>query len=177
MVKAVSTNLAILRRARSLSQADLGEAAGISRNHYQLLESGAGASGGAANPRLSTLSALARTLEVDVTTLLQPPSAHAFWQWIDVHDEPSDDFRAALLDQLLTRSARELGGSGAAFVGWADGSMTVGIGVLASGSPAATIVGRAQVEAALTEVGLAHASTDEFEVDAGLDGLSDDGHI
>lgn len=176
LVNAVSTNLAILRRARSLSQADLGEAAGISRNHYQLLESGVSASGGAANPRLSTLSALAKTLKVDVTTLLQPPSAHAFWQWIDVRDEPSDDLRAALLDQLLSRSARELGGSGAAFVGWADGSMTVGIGVLAPSLQAAAIVGSAQVAAALTEVGLADLSTSESEVEAGLEGLSDEGH-
>lgn len=55
-------------RARSgLTQEQLAHAAGISRNHLQLLERGVG---GVANPRLATLYALADALGVRVVDLL-----------------------------------------------------------------------------------------------------------
>ena len=71
----LSENLRSLRTARGLTQGDVAAAAGINRNHYQLLESGRSPSGGPANPRLSTLLALAEAHGVAVTRLLSPPPA------------------------------------------------------------------------------------------------------
>lgn len=60
-----------LRRETELSQEQVAAMAGISRNHLQLLEAGLSArSGTPANPRLSTLIALAEALETDVVTLM-----------------------------------------------------------------------------------------------------------
>ncbi|GAB09609.1 putative Xre family DNA binding protein [Gordonia araii NBRC 100433] len=62
------------RRIESkLSQEQLANAVGISKNHLQLLESGLSdrKKGTPANPRLGTLIALGRELGVDVTDLLR----------------------------------------------------------------------------------------------------------
>lgn len=64
-----------LRRRRleaGLSQESLAYAAGLSRNHIQLLERGIGA---LPNPTLRTLYALAEALTCRVVDLL-PPDAH-----------------------------------------------------------------------------------------------------
>lgn len=55
------------RSRLGLSQEELAHAAGISRNHLQLLERGVGR---VANPRLATLYALADALGVHVVDLL-----------------------------------------------------------------------------------------------------------
>ncbi|MBO0853841.1 MAG: helix-turn-helix transcriptional regulator [Nocardia sp.] len=56
--------LATLREARGLTQEQVAHAAGISRNHYQLLESGWSVrkTKAPANPRLRTLIALSEVL-------------------------------------------------------------------------------------------------------------------
>lgn len=72
--------LAELRQERGLTQEKVAEAAGISRNHYQLLEYGLGKRDGRkpANPRLSTLVALSEVLGTTVPELINtmfPPNA------------------------------------------------------------------------------------------------------
>ena len=74
--KYLAANLRALRRERGLTQVDLAAAAGITGNHYQLLEAGRSPSGGPANPRLGTLLALAAVHRVLVTDLLTPPPTH-----------------------------------------------------------------------------------------------------
>jgi transcriptional regulator with XRE-family HTH domain len=59
-----------LRLEQGLLQATVAKSAGITRNHYALLEQGSSAAGGPANPRLSTLRALAKSFGVPLTTLL-----------------------------------------------------------------------------------------------------------
>ncbi len=63
----IAERLRAARAATGLSQEALAHAAGISRNHLQALERGVG---GQANPRLSTLYALAGALGVKVVRLL-----------------------------------------------------------------------------------------------------------
>lgn len=58
------------RETRGWTQAELAERAGMTRNHYQLLEAGQSAQGGPANPRLSTLCSLAIALEIEVPRLI-----------------------------------------------------------------------------------------------------------
>jgi transcriptional regulator with XRE-family HTH domain len=59
------------RHAAGLSQEQVAVVAGISRNHLQLLEAGlSNRSGAPANPRLSTLIALAEALGTDVMALV-----------------------------------------------------------------------------------------------------------
>lgn len=60
------------RVATGLSQEKFAQHVGISRNHYQLLESGLSdrAKNTPANPRLSTLLHLSRALDCSVTELL-----------------------------------------------------------------------------------------------------------
>lgn len=59
------------RQERGLTQEQVVEEAGISRNHLQLLESGlSNRNGTPANPKLSTLVALADVLGTDVPSLL-----------------------------------------------------------------------------------------------------------
>lgn len=64
LAEALGQRLAELRQARGLTQENVAQAAGISRNHYQLLEYGLGQRGDRkpANPRLSTLIALSNVL-------------------------------------------------------------------------------------------------------------------
>ncbi|MHB8341665.1 MAG: helix-turn-helix transcriptional regulator [Mycobacteriales bacterium] len=64
---AMARSLRRLRLAAGLSQEGLAYAAGLSRNHVQLLERGVG---GAPNPRLRTLYALADALGCKVIDLL-----------------------------------------------------------------------------------------------------------
>ncbi|WP_084537288.1 helix-turn-helix domain-containing protein [Nocardia puris] len=64
--------LAALRQAKGLSQEEVAHAAGISRQHYQLLENGWGvrSTKAPANPRLSTLIVLSRVLGTTVPDLV-----------------------------------------------------------------------------------------------------------
>ncbi|TNU73631.1 helix-turn-helix transcriptional regulator [Miniimonas arenae] len=64
--------LARLRTERGLTQEQVAAAAGINRNHYQLLESGLSdrAKNTPANPRLSTLVALSDVLRTTVPELV-----------------------------------------------------------------------------------------------------------
>ena len=66
----VGDRLRELRGLAGLSQDDVAQAAGISRNHYGLLESGQNS-----NPRLKTLQGLAYALGVRVFDLLPDISA------------------------------------------------------------------------------------------------------
>ncbi|NNG19383.1 helix-turn-helix transcriptional regulator [Naumannella sp. ID2617S] len=68
------------REAQGLTQEQLAEAAGISRNQVQNIELNRNNQAGAGNPRLDTVYALARALRVDVGYLvdhrqpLDPPT-------------------------------------------------------------------------------------------------------
>ena len=72
LAEALGRRLAELRSARGLTQESVAHAAGISRNHYQLLERGLGQRGDRkpANPRLSTLIALSKVLGTSVPDLI-----------------------------------------------------------------------------------------------------------
>jgi transcriptional regulator with XRE-family HTH domain len=82
LAAALGQRLIDLRQARGLTQEAVAEAAGISRNHYQLLEYGLvrRATRKPANPRLSTLVALSEVLGTTVPELIgamfgaQPPA-------------------------------------------------------------------------------------------------------
>ncbi|BCI82285.1 hypothetical protein MTY66_39100 [Mycolicibacterium sp. TY66] len=69
---ALGRRLAGLREERGLTQEALAEASGISRNHYQLLESGINnrKTKRPANPRLSTLVALSDALGMSAAELV-----------------------------------------------------------------------------------------------------------
>lgn len=69
---ALGLQLQRLRERSGSSQETIAQAAGISRNHYQLLERGLSdrSRGTPANPRLSTLIALSRALSASVPDLL-----------------------------------------------------------------------------------------------------------
>ncbi|MDT5093129.1 MAG: hypothetical protein QOH60_2492 [Mycobacterium sp.] len=82
LAAALGQRLIDLRQARGLTQEAVAEAAGISRNHYQLLEYGLVRRGTRkpANPRLSTLVALSEVLGTTVPELIDamfgaPPPA------------------------------------------------------------------------------------------------------
>lgn len=69
---ALGRRLADLRETRGLTQEVVADAAGISRNHYQLLEQGLTnrKTRRPANPRLATLVALSEALGVSVPELI-----------------------------------------------------------------------------------------------------------
>ncbi|QZA17306.1 helix-turn-helix domain-containing protein [Mycobacterium malmoense] len=69
---ALGRKLAELRQQRGLTQEFVAQSAGISRNHYQLLEYGLGQRSNRrpANPRLSTLVALSEVLGTTVPELI-----------------------------------------------------------------------------------------------------------
>lgn len=71
LAETLARRLRALRTQRGLSQAGAAAAAGLDRNNYQLLESAQSSSGGPANPRLSTLVALAEAYGVSVADLLK----------------------------------------------------------------------------------------------------------
>ncbi|MFF2087585.1 helix-turn-helix domain-containing protein [Nocardia sp. NPDC058176] len=72
LVAILGERLAALRAVRGLSQEEVAHAAGISRQHYQLLENGWGvrSTKAPANPRLSTLIALSEVLGTSVPDLV-----------------------------------------------------------------------------------------------------------
>ncbi|MCB0928962.1 MAG: helix-turn-helix transcriptional regulator [Mycolicibacterium insubricum] len=74
LAQALGRRLLELREARGLTQETVAEASGMSRNHYQLLESGLSnrKTRRPANPRLSTLVALSEVLGVSVPDLVGP---------------------------------------------------------------------------------------------------------
>jgi len=61
------------RQRRGLTQEQVAEAAGMSRNHYQLLEIGLGnrSTKAPANPRLTTLVTLAKVLDIELPVLIR----------------------------------------------------------------------------------------------------------
>ncbi|MFE1592704.1 helix-turn-helix domain-containing protein [Nocardia sp. NPDC058705] len=65
-------HLATLREARGLTQEAVADAAGISRNYYQLLENGMGnrKTKKPPNPRFSTLMGLSEALDTTVPDLV-----------------------------------------------------------------------------------------------------------
>lgn len=73
LANALGRRLLGLREERGLTQEALAEASGMSRNHYQLLESGLSnrKTRRPANPRLSTLVALSNVLGVTVPELIE----------------------------------------------------------------------------------------------------------
>lgn len=75
---ALGRKLADLRQQRGLTQEVVAQSAGISRNHYQLLEYGLGKRDGRkpANPRLSTLVALSEVLGTTVPELIDAMFSH-----------------------------------------------------------------------------------------------------
>lgn len=173
-VDVLRRNLRLLREARNLSQAELGQAAGISRNHYQLLETGRAASGGLANPRLNTLRALADVLGVRPESLIIEPVVHSVWRWSDTRLEVDEDHKSQLLSSLLDSSATVLGGSGAAFIGSEPGSLTLGIAIAASDGLSAEVLAEPLILRALTTAGLEARLLPDVEVTAGIDGLVSD---
>lgn len=68
----LAARLRELRESAGLTQEDVASRAGISRNHYQLLENGWGHRGSRspANPRLSTLDRLCHVLGTSVPELI-----------------------------------------------------------------------------------------------------------
>ncbi|MEP9362736.1 helix-turn-helix transcriptional regulator [Nocardioides sp. CN2-186] len=172
LVEHLCSNLASLRKARSLTQAELAEASGITRNHYQLLESGRTATGELANPRLSTLIALAGGLEVEAPSLLLAPVPHTVWRWVEVGAAFDETLVERLLDRLLTTSSRELDGGCAAFVGIDGDSLSLGLAVLAPSPSAALVVGSQHIIAALAAVGVNEPLDEGHEVTAGIEGLA-----
>ena len=70
LVATLSQTLRSERSARGWTQAEVESLMGITRNHYQLLESGLGSPGREANPRLSTLVAASDVLGVPLPRLL-----------------------------------------------------------------------------------------------------------
>jgi transcriptional regulator with XRE-family HTH domain len=72
LARSLGHTLHSLRLARGLTQEAVAEAAGMSPNHYQLLESGLSnrKTKRPANPRLSTLIALGDVLGVSVPDLI-----------------------------------------------------------------------------------------------------------
>lgn len=72
LAKRLGIEIGRLRNERGLSQEALGQAVDISTNHIQLLESGLSdrKKQSPANPRLSTLVALSRALDIGLPELL-----------------------------------------------------------------------------------------------------------
>jgi len=72
LAQALGRRLCDLREERGLTQEVVAEAAGMSRNHYQLLESGISnrQTKRPANPRLSTLIALSGVFGISVPELI-----------------------------------------------------------------------------------------------------------
>lgn len=66
----VGSTLKTARQRLGLSQETVARRAGLSRNHYQLLEAGLSSNRKPANPRLSTLVALAQALEIPPPELI-----------------------------------------------------------------------------------------------------------
>lgn len=164
-------NLRLLREAKALNQAELGQAAGISRNHYQLLEAGRAANGGLANPRLKTLHALANVLGVRTESLLMEPKVHSVWRWSETGSLVEETLQSRLLSTLLDTSAAETDGKGAAFIGSERGSLTIGIAISAPDGPSAVVLAEPLILRCLTAVGLEPRLLPDAEVVVGLDGL------
>ncbi|MDR7252757.1 transcriptional regulator with XRE-family HTH domain [Nocardioides sp. BE266] len=162
-------NLSSIRKARSLTQAQLGEAAGITRNHYQLLESGRTATGDTANPRLSTLVALADVLDVELTTLLLPPRPTAVWRWFTATSSAVEEASHRIFDDLMTASELHLG-NGAAFVGIEDSTLTIvmGIGIKAPDKAIARTIATQLTSAAVEATGLSGRFERRVELDPSL---------
>ena len=74
----LATNLQTRRHAAGLTQEQLAHKAGITRNHYQLLERGYWRRGSPSNPRLSVILRLATALDLDIAALL-PPGNQIDW--------------------------------------------------------------------------------------------------
>lgn len=81
LARSLASRLEHFRKRAGITQEKAAERAGLSRNHYQLLESGLSdrAKGTPANPRLTTLADLAGALECSISDLvdaLDTPRTH-----------------------------------------------------------------------------------------------------
>ncbi len=74
--ESLGNELRTIRENKGLTQEQIAYAAGITRNHYALLEAGQSSSRkpGEANPRISTLASIATALNVPLLDLLAPLS-------------------------------------------------------------------------------------------------------
>lgn len=172
VVRNLCRNLFELRRAHALTQGQLGEAAGITRNHYQLLEQGRTASGDIANPRLSTLVALGQVLNVEPNVLLLPPAPFTAWFWFELGIPVEDDHVQSLFGRLMAASEAHLGPQAGAFVGHEDRTLTMGLGVLAPTAQTAEVIAQQDVAAAVAAVGLGGTWDEHRETQAGLADLA-----
>ncbi|WP_082690503.1 helix-turn-helix transcriptional regulator [Mycobacterium sp. M26] len=104
VAETLGRRLAELRQARGLTQETVAQAAGISRNHYQLLECGIGQRGERkpANPRLSTLIALSEVLGITVPELIE-----GMFNQSDSALDQLDSTRARETKRRLGRTAAE----------------------------------------------------------------------
>ena len=66
----LALRLRAARAERELTQAQMADLIGITRNHYQLLEAGRGGPGRPSNPRLDTLCSIATVLGMPVAELV-----------------------------------------------------------------------------------------------------------
>lgn len=73
IAKAISNNISRRRKELNLSQEAVANAAGIDRNHYQVIESGRSdrKTNHPLNPRLNTLFAISKVLDCTVIDLLE----------------------------------------------------------------------------------------------------------
>ena len=167
----LARNLFLLRTARAMTQDDLAAKAGVSRNHYRLLEAGRASSGQEANPRLTTVEALAKALEVGLEDLLLEPVVCTLLRWADAEVELEKRQEAVLLDRLMVFSTRYLGDDAAARVSPDGLAITMGVALPASSERAALILSGTVYQEALKRAGVRAVLTDEVEMNEGTDGL------
>ena len=171
MLATLVANLRRLRARRGLTHTELGVAAGVSRNHYQLLEAGRASSGGPANPRLSTIIGLSRALEVSISELLCPQGLYSTRLWVDLYEPLTDEKRQQVWDVLLQQSLVAADGSeAAAFVGTEEKVVTVALTLRAEDETAAARQGRTFATLALYQAGFSAATAsihDHVEVRPG----------
>lgn len=171
MADHLARNLIALRTALGKTQDELATAAGLSRNHYRLLETGVAAGRPPANPRLSTLEALALALSVGVEDLVVEPRVRTVFRWAEAETDLEDRQESVVLDRLLVFSARHLGDRAAAFVGHDERTLAMGVALPASSDSSALILIGDLHEQALRRAGVRAVLLDDIEITDGVDGL------
>lgn len=176
MLPALCERLRALRKERGLTQNQLAHAAGIARNHYQLLEAGKSASGGVANPTLATMLAVSTALGISLDELLHGVLAHySVWRWADLDHSPTEEERQDLWDALMDESEESAGLSRAsAFVGVDSRSVSLGVVLRARTVAEASEMGEDIAIRALFRAGLSSKSSTlspDVEVHPGATGF------
>lgn len=164
-------NLVALRTALSRTQDEVATAAGLSRNHYRLLEARPSPGRLPANPRLNTVAALAAALEVGIEDLLLEPGVRTLFRWADAETNVEDRHEAVILDRLLKFSTRHLGDRAAALVAHHEGTISMGVGLIASSERTALLLTATLHQEALRQAGVRARLLEDFEFVDGLDGL------